>query len=241
MGTPEILPAFSEEELQNRLGLAKWLFKKENPLTARVTVNRYWQMIFGKGLVNTPQDFGVQGALPSHPELLDWLAVDFMENGWDVKALLKKICMSHTYQQSAEISEEAREIDPENVYLSRAATYRLPAEMIRDNALILSGLLVDITGGPSTKPYQPPNIWNEVSLNKGLRYKRDTGEKLYRKSMYIYWKRSAPMPNMVALDAPTREKCVVIRQRTNTPMQALVTLNDIQFVEASRAMAQHAP
>ncbi|MEO1216459.1 MAG: DUF1553 domain-containing protein [Bacteroidota bacterium] len=240
MGTPDVLPAFSEEELHNRLGLAKWLFKKENPLTARVTVNRYWQMIFGKGLVNTPQDFGVQGALPTHPELLDWLAVDFMENDWDLKALLKKILMSHTYQQSSEITEKSREIDPGNVWLARGASYRLPAEMIRDNALAASGLLVQKVGGESVKPYQPEGLWIEKGnfSYRLLRYKVTKGDSLYRRSLYTFVKRTSPHPSMTAFDAPNRDICVVKRENTNTPLQALVLLNDPQFVEAARVMAE---
>lgn len=240
IGTPEVLPAFSEEELQNRLGLAQWLFKNENPLTARVTVNRYWQMIFGKGLVNTPQDFGVQGALPTHPELLDWLAVDFMENDWDLKALLKKIYMSHTYQQSSEITEKAREIDPGNVWLARGASYRLPAEMIRDNALAASGLLVQKVGGESVKPYQPEGLWIEKGnfSYRLLRYKVTKGDSLYRRSLYTFVKRTSPHPSMTAFDAPNRDICVVKRENTNTPLQALVLLNDPQFVEAARVLAE---
>ncbi|MDW3647739.1 MAG: DUF1553 domain-containing protein [Bacteroidia bacterium] len=240
MGTPEVLPAFSTEELQNRLGLAKWIFTNDNPLTARVTVNRYWQMIFGQGLVNTPQDFGVQGALPTHPELLDWLAVDFMENGWDLKALLKKIYMSHTYQQSSEIREKAKEIDPSNIWLARGSSYRLPAEMIRDNALAASGLLVQKVGGESVKPYQPEGLWIEKGnfSYRLLRYKVTRGDSLYRRSLYTFVKRTSPHPSMTAFDAPNRDICVVKRENTNTPLQALVLLNDPQFVEAARVLAE---
>jgi hypothetical protein len=195
-------------------------------------------MIFGRGIVNTVMDFGSQGDWPSHPQLLDWLATDFTSNGWNVKRTLKQIVMSSTYRQSSRITPELKKKDPENLLLARGPRFRLQGEFIRDNALAASGLLVRKIGGPSVKPYQPPNIWNEVSLNGGLRYKRDTGEKLYRRSMYIYWKRSAPSPSMRIFDAPTREKCVMQRQRTNTPLHALVTLNDPQFVEAARVMAQ---
>ena len=172
--TPEVLPAFSSEYPKNRLGLSKWLFSEDNPLTARVTVNRYWQMLFGTGLVSTPHDFGVQGALPTHPELIDWLAVDFMESGWDVKALLKTMVMSHTYRQSSQVSSEMREKDPNNMYLARSNSYRLPAEMIRDNALAASGLLVQKVGGESVKPYQPGKLWQEKNTfsHKNLPFKK---------------------------------------------------------------------
>ncbi|MEE2825199.1 MAG: DUF1553 domain-containing protein, partial [Planctomycetota bacterium] len=192
----------------------------------------------GNGLVRTVGDFGAQGTPPSHPDLLDWLAVEFVESGWNVKAMLKTLVMSQTYRQTARREPIHLERDPENQLLARSPRFRLQGEMIRDHALSVSGLLVDQTGGPAVKPYQPPNIWNEVSLNGGLRYTQDKGEKLYRKSMYTYWKRSAPMPNMIIFDAPSREKCVVQRARTNTPLQALVTLNDPQFVEAARVMAE---
>jgi hypothetical protein len=236
-GTPEFLPPMAEDAPRNRLGMAQWLMSKDNPLTARVAVNRYWAMLFGRGLVTTVMDLGNQGAPPTHPELLDWLAVDFMESDWDVKRMLKKMVMSATYRQSAVTTEKAMATDPENRLLSRGARFRLQGEFIRDQALAVSGLLNKEIGGASVKPYQPPGIWNEVSLNGGLRYKQDSGEKLFRRSMYTYWKRSAPAPNMVIFDAPTREKCIVERARTNTPLQALVTLNDAHFVEASRKLA----
>jgi hypothetical protein len=183
-------------------------------------------------------DFGTRGALPSHPGLLDWLARDFADGGWNVKRVFKQMLMSATYRQQSTATAEQLRLDPENVYLSRAPRLRLQGEFIRDNALTVGGVLNGKVGGPSVKPYQPPRIWNEVALNGGLFYKPDTGQKLYRRSMYTYWKRSAPMPNMMAFDAPTREKCVVRRPRTNTPMQALVTLNDVQFVEAARLFAE---
>ena len=195
-------------------------------------------MLFGEGLVQTVGDFGAQGAPPSHPELLDWLAVDFVEHGWDVKRLIKQIVTSKTYKQSSRQNSIHRETDPRNTLLARGPRFRLQGEFIRDQALAVAGLLNREIGGPGVKPYQPPNIWNEVSLNGGLRYPQDKGDKLYRRSMYTYWKRSAPMPNMLIFDAPTREKCVVKRPRTNTPLQALVTLNDPQFVEAARVLAQ---
>ena len=238
VGVPAALPKLPADAPANRLGLAAWLTDPAHPLTSRVAINRYWTMFFGEGLVRTASDFGAQGAPPSHPELLDWLAVDFVESGWDVKRLLKTLVMSRTYRQSSRRTEMHAERDPENVLLSRSPRFRLQGEFIRDSALAVAGILVDRVGGPGVKPYQPPNIWNEVSLNGGLRYRQDSGEKLYRKSIYTYWKRSAPMPNMLIFDAPSREKCVVKRARTNTPLQALVTLNDPQFVEAARAFAQ---
>lgn len=238
--TPEVLPTFSEDYPKNRLGFAKWIFSKENPLTARVTVNRYWQMLFGKGLVSTPQDFGVQGALPTHPELIDWLAVDFMENGWDVKALLKKMVMSHTYRQTSRVSSEMREKDPNNMYLARSNSYRLPAEMIRDNALAASGLLVQLVGGESVKPYQPGKLWIEKNSfsHKLLNYKESEGDSLYRRGLYTFIRRTSPHPAMTAFDAPNREVCTVQRENTNTPLQALVLMNDTQFVEASKVLAE---
>ena len=237
-GIPSALPDLAEGAAPNRLGLARWLTSGKNPLTARVAVNRYWALLFGRGLVKSVDDFGNQGSPPSHPELLDWLAVDFVESGWDVKRMIKQIVLSATYRQSSKLTPQLAKADPENILLARSPRFRLQGEFIRDTALDVSGLLVTHVGGPSVKPYQPPNIWNEVSLNGGLRYKRDSGEKLYRRSMYTYWKRSAPMPNMLIFDAPTREKCMIQRPITNTPLQALVTLNDPQFVEAARALSQ---
>ena len=238
--TPGVLPEFSEKYPRNRLGLAKWLFSEDNPLTARVTVNRYWQMLFGKGLVTTPQDFGVQGALPTHPELIDWLAVDFMENGWDVKALLKTMVMSHTYRQSSEPTNEMREKDPTNRYLARSNSYRLPAEMIRDNALAASGLLAQQVGGKSVKPYQPEGLWIEKNSFSHilLNYKESEGDDLYRRGLYTFVRRTSPHPAMAAFDAPSREVCTVKRENTNTPLQALVLMNDTQFVEASKVLAE---
>ena len=236
-GVPSILPALPEGAPANRLGLAQWLVAPEHPLTSRVTVNRYWAMIFGRGIVSTPMDFGSQGAWPTHPELLDYLAVDFRESGWDIKRMWKQILMSQTYRQSSASTPSLKAADPENLLLARAPRYRLQGEMIRDTALQVSGLLVDAVGGPGVKPYQPPGLWNEVSLSGNVRFVQDKGEKLYRKSMYIYWKRSSPHPGMRIMDAPTREKCVVQRPRTNTPLQALYTLNGVQFVETARALA----
>ncbi len=237
-GVPAALTPLPEDSPPKRVGLAKWIADDDHPLTARVAVNRYWSMIFGAGLVTTVMDFGTRGALPSHPGLLDWLARDFADGGWNVKRAFKQMLMSATYRQQSTATAEQLRLDPENVYLSRAPRLRLQGEFIRDNALTVGGVLNGKVGGPSVKPYQPPRIWNEVALNGGLFYKPDNGANLYRRSMYTYWKRSAPMPNMMAFDAPTREKCVVRRPRTNTPMQALVTLNDVQFVEAARLFAE---
>jgi hypothetical protein len=238
--TPAILPEFPEEYPKNRLGLARWIFSKDNPLTARVTVNRYWQMLFGRGLVTTPQDFGVQGALPTHPQLLDWLAISFHENGWDVKKLLKTMVMSHTYRQTSELSPKVREKDPTNKYLARSSSYRLPAEMIRDNALVASGLLVRQVGGESVKPYQPGDLWIEKNSfsHKLLKYKESQGDSLYRRGLYTFIRRTAPHPAMTAFDVPSREVCIVKRENTNTPLQALVLMNDTQFVEASKILAE---
>jgi len=237
-GVPATLPPLPEGSPAKRLGLARWIADDDHPLTARVAVNRYWSMIFGAGLVTTVMDFGTRGATPSHPGLLDWLARDFADSDWNVKRVFKQMLLSATYRQQSAATEEQLRRDPENVFLSRAPRVRLQGEFIRDSALAVSGTLNAKVGGPSVKPYQPPRIWNEVALNGGLFYKRDSGQKLYRRSMYTYWKRSAPMPSMVTFDAPTREKCVVQRPRTNTPMQALVTMNDVQFVEAARVFAQ---
>lgn len=236
-GVPAALPPMPADAPPNRLGLARWLVHPDHPLTARVAVNRYWMMLFGDGLVRTVGDFGSQGTPPSHPDLLDWLARDFVESGWDVKGMMKKLVMTKAYRRSSRIESLHREKDAENKLLARAPRFRLQGEFIRDHALAVSGLLNREIGGPGVKPYQPANIWNEVSLNGGLRYRQDSGDKLYRRSMYTYWKRSAPMPNMLIFDAPSREKCVIQRQRTNTPLQALVTLNDPQFLEAARALA----
>lgn len=240
VNTPSILPEFPDNLPKNRLGFSKWLFSKDHPLTARVTVNRYWQLLFGKGLVDTPTDFGVQGSLPSHPELLDWLAISFMESNWNVRALLKKMVMSHTYRQSSKVSEELRLKDPENHYLARSNTYRLPAELIRDNALAASGLLVTTVGGKSVKPYQPADLWIEKTSfsHELMRYKESKGDSLYRRSLYTFVRRTQPHPAMIAFDAPSREVCTISRENTNTPLQALVLLNDKQFVEASRVMAE---
>lgn len=238
--TPGMLPEFPKEYPKNRLGLARWIFSKDNPLTARVTVNRYWQMLFGRGLVSTPQDFGVQGALPTHPELLDWLANTFQESNWNVKALLKTMVMSHTYRQSSAVTDKMAEKDPTNKYLARSSSYRLPAEMIRDNALAASGLLVRDIGGESVKPYQPGDLWIEKNSfsHKLLNYKESEGDSLYRRGLYTFIRRTAPHPAMTAFDVPSREVCIIKRENTNTPLQALVLMNDTQFVEASKILAE---
>ncbi len=236
--TMSALPPMVAEAPRNRLGLAQWLFSDDHPLTARVAVNRYWQLFFGAGLVSTPEDFGAQGEFPTHPELLDYLAVDFRENGWNVKRLIKQIVMSSTYRQSSAAPAELYQRDPANQFLARGPRYRLQGEFIRDTALVLSGLLNQKIGGPGVKPYQPPGLWAEVGLGGNPKFVQDHGDKLYRRSLYTYWKRSAPPPSMQIFDAPTREKCTIRRPRTNTPLQALVTLNDVQFVEASRHFAQ---
>jgi hypothetical protein len=237
---PEKLPAMDPELPKNRLGLAKWIFDQKNPLTARVAVNRYWQMIFGRGLVQTSTDFGVQGALPSHPDLLDALALEFMESSWDIKQLIKKMVLSKAYRQTSKASPELLEKDPKNIFLARSNRYRLPAEMIRDNALATSGLLVNQIGGESVKPYQPEGLWKEKSTFS-LRlydYKTTKGDSLYRRSLYTFIRRTSPPPSMIAFDATSREVCTVQRENTSTPLQALVLLNDIQFFEASRVLAE---
>ncbi|HBE68167.1 MAG TPA: hypothetical protein DDW52_08465 [Planctomycetaceae bacterium] len=236
-GTPAALPPMPDDYPKNRLGLAKWMFMPENPLTARVAVNRYWQMLFGTGLVATPSDFGAQGSFPTHPELLDWLAVDFRDSGWDIKRLIKQICLSETYQRSSSDPASYQQ-DPANQWLARGGRFRLDGEFVRDLALATSGLLNPKMGGPGVKPYQPPGLWAEVGLGGNPKFKQDHGEKLYRRSLYTYWKRSAPPPSMQIFDAPTREKCTLGRPRTNTPLQAFVVLNDPQFVEAARSLAE---
>jgi hypothetical protein len=240
--TPEALPPMPTDAPRNRLGFARWLVRPENPLTARVAVNRYWQEIFGQGIVRTPEDFGVTGDEPSNPELLDWMAVDFRESGWDVKRFFKLVVTSATYRQAGTDTKEKLEKDPSNRLLSRGPRFRMDAEMIRDYALAASGLLVRKIGGPSVRPYQPPGVWEAVAMigSDTRDYKRDAGDKLYRRSMYTFWKRAAPPASMDILNAPTREVCTVRRDRTDTPLQALVTLNDPQFIEAARFLAQTA-
>ncbi|NBS18486.1 MAG: DUF1553 domain-containing protein [Flavobacteriia bacterium] len=236
---PEILPAMNQKLPKNRLGLSQWLFDPKNPLTARVTVNRYWQMIFGQGLVATPNDFGVQGQLPSHPELLDWLAASFSED-WDLRALIKKMVLSKTYQQQSKSDEIRDQKDPNNLLLARANATRLPAEIIRDNALKISGLLNPKTGGESARPYQPKGLWKEKNNFSTflLEFEESEGEDLYRRGLYTFIRRTSPPPNMLTFDATSREVCTVKRDITSTPLQALVLMNDPQFFEASRVFAE---
>lgn len=241
MGMPSsILPFDTTRYPKNRLGLAQWLLDRKNPLTARVFVNRIWQEFFGKGLVKTVGDFGMQGDLPTHPELLDWLASDFRDNGWDIKRLVRQIVTSATYRQQAVRDQKKLERDPENRFYSYAPRLRLTAELTRDHILASSGLLVRTIGGPSVKPYQPRDIWESTTSGRGelAQYVQDHGEKLYRRGMYTFIKRTAPPPSMLIFDASTRDQCEVTRLRTNTPLQALVMLNDPQVLEASRVMAQ---
>jgi hypothetical protein len=225
---------------RNRLGLAQWLLRPEHPLTARVTVNRFWQEVFGTGLVRTAGDLGVSGELPSHPELLDWLAVEFRESGWDVKRFFKLMVTSATYRQCAVSTPEKIEKDPQNRWLARGPRFRMDAEMIRDYALAASNLLECKLGGPSVKPYQPEGVWEAVAMPESntRNYRRDRGANLYRRSLYTFWKRAAPPASLEVFNAPSREFCTVRRERTDTPLQALVTLNDPQFVEAASALAQ---
>ena len=233
---PAALPPLPAGLPNNRLGLARWLTDPSHPLTARVTVNRFWQMLFGRGIVSTVEDFGAQGAAPSHPELLDWLATEFIASGWDVKDLLRTIVTSATYRQSSKVSPEAPELDPENLLFARAPRHRLPAESIRDQALAIAGVLSSESGGPSVKPYQPGGLWKELS-NWGA-YENDHGDKLYRRSLYTYWKRTLGPPSMLAFDAAPRENCVVREVRTNTPIQALNLMNDPTYTEAARLYAE---
>ena len=237
-GTPENIMPLDPSLPPTRLGLARWLIDPKNPLTARVIVNRYWQLFFGRGIVATPEDFGSQGMLPTHPELLDWLAKHFVDSGWDLKALHKLILMSATYRQSSQAGPELLARDPDNKLLARGPKSRLTAEMIRDSALSTAGLLTSKIGGPSVKPYQPEGLWEEKS--KDWKYQPDHGEGLYRRSMYTYWKRASQHPMMITFDGAERNTCVVRRQTTSTPLQALVLLNDPQFVEASRRIGERA-
>jgi hypothetical protein len=238
-GTPAVLPPMPKDAPPNRLGLARWLVDRSQPLTARVTVNRFWQQYFGRGIVKTANDFGVQGEWPTHPELLDWLATEFIESGWDVKHLQKLIVMSSTYRQASKVTPELLHRDPENALLARGPRFRMDAEMVRDTALVVSGLLVEKSGGHSVKPYQPPGLWEAVGfLGSNTRnYKRDSGDALYRRSVYTFWKRTSPPAVLTTFDAPSRETCTVKRPRTNTPLQALALMNDEQFVEAARHLA----
>jgi hypothetical protein len=235
--TPSCLPPMgATPQAAKRLDLAKWLTKPDHPLTARVTVNRFWQQLFGRGIVETADNFGSTGSGPTHPELLDWLAADFVENGWDVKRLLKQIALSATYRQSAKITAENLAKDPDNRLLARMPARRLSAEMLRDQALFVSGLLVEKQGGPSVYPYQPEGLWNEAMGRPG--YPRSKGPDLYRRGLYTFWKRTAPPPNMTNFDAADRSVCSARRQSTSTPLQALNLLNDPTFVEAARFLGQ---
>ncbi len=240
--TPAWLPPLPAGAPKNRLGLAEWLVDPAHPLTARVTVNRFWQEVFGVGLVRTTGDLGLSGELPSHPELLDWMAVEFRESGWDVKKFFKLLVTSAAYRQAALNTPLKLERDAANKLLSRGPRFRMEAEMVRDYALAASGLLVSTIGGPSVRPYQPEGVWEAVAMpgSDTRNYKQDHGDALYRRSMYTLWKRSAPPASMEIFNAPSREVCTVRRERTNTPLQALVTLNDIQFVEAARHLAERA-
>jgi hypothetical protein len=243
-GTPAFLPPLPAGAPANRLGLARWLVDPSQPLTARVIVNRYWQMYFGTGLVKTAEDFGTQGERPSHPELLDWLATEFVGSGWDINRMQRLIVTSAAYRQSSVVRPELRMRDPENRLLARASRLRLPAEFIRDQALAVSGLLNGDIGGPSVSPYQPPGLWEELAsrLDGGnwtaQTYKQSKGRDLYRRTMYTFWKRTSPPPTLTTFDAPDRETCTVRRARTNTPLQALILMNDPTYVEASRKLAE---
>jgi len=239
-GVPAALPPLAAEGRADRLDLARWLARPDHPLTARVFVNRLWQNVFGTGIVATAEDFGAQGEWPSHPELLDWLAVELVESGWDVRRVLRLIVTSATYRQSSRVTPETLARDPQNRLLARGPRFRLDAETVRDTALALGGLLVEKIGGPSVKPYQPAGLWQAVAYptSNTAKFVQDEGQALYRRSLYTFWKRTSPPPGMQAFDAPSREACRVRRARTNTPLQALVLLNDVQFVEAARGFAQ---
>ena len=233
---PALFPGLGNGAPANRLEFARWLVDPSNPLTARVTVNRFWQMYFGQGLVRTAENFGSQGEWPTHPLLLDWLAAEFMDSGWDMKALQRALVLSATYRQSSRSTPELRSRDPQNRLLARGPRFRLSAEVIRDQALFLAGLMVERQGGPSVKPYQPDGLWEE--LTSGQFYNQSEGEDLYRRSLYTYWKRTIAPPFMLTFDASGREACAVLETRTNTPLQALNLMNDVTYVEAARFLAQ---
>jgi hypothetical protein len=232
---PASLTASDEDQPRNRLELAKWLFDPSHPLTARVAVNRIWQQFFSHGLVETSENFGSQGSPPSHPELLDWLALELIRNNWNIRAIQKQILLSQTYQQSSQLTEELLQRDPKNQLHARGPRSRLPAFTLRDQALAVSGLLVEKLGGPSTKPYMPPKVWKSISNNS---YKQDKGANLYRRSLYTYWRRTIPPPTMMNFNAAAREVCVVRTETTNTPLQALTLMNNKVFIEAARCMAE---
>jgi hypothetical protein len=235
--TPGVLPPMAKNAPRNRLGLARWATDPGNPLTARVAVNRIWQMMFESGLVDSADNFGVTGSVPTHPELLDWLARDFVASGWNIKAQLRQIALSATYRQSSRVSPELRARDPHNLLLARAPARRLTAEMMRDQALAVSGLLVDKIGGPPVKPYQPPGLWEEIAMGKP-KYEQGTGDDLHRRSLYTFLKRTVPPPAMITFDATDRSNCTVRRQATSTPLQALALLNDTQLIEAARFIGE---
>jgi hypothetical protein len=243
-GVPVSLPPLPPDAPANRLGLARWLVDRANPLTARVIVNRMWQAYFGTGIVRTADDFGTQGEPPSDPELLDWLAVEFMESGWDVKRIQRLIVTSATYRQSSTVTPASQERDPDNRLLARGPRFRLPAETIRDQALAAAGLLDRRIGGASVFPYQPPGLWEELCSRldsasmSAQSYAPSHGADLYRRTMYTFWKRTSPPPGLAAFDAPDREVCTVRRARTNTPLQAMVVMNDPTYLEAARKLAE---
>jgi hypothetical protein len=234
-GVPELLGRLPKDAAPDRLALARWLVAADNPLTARVIVNRYWQLLFGMGLVKTTEDFGVQGEQPLHQELLDWLAVEFRSSGWNLKQLLTRIVTSKTYQQASTVTPLLNERDPENRLFARGARFRLSSQALRDQALFVSGLYVEQIGGPPVKPYQPPNIWEEMSFNQ-IRYQQDHGAALYRRSLYTFWRRTVGPPNL--FDTGGRQVCVLKPARTNTPLHSLVTLNDVTYAEAYRVLAE---
>jgi hypothetical protein len=240
LGTPAVLPPLPKAVPPSRLALAQWLVNPNHPLTSRVAVNRFWQLYFGLGLVKTAENFGSQGEPPSNPQLLDWLATEFIRTGWDVKGLQKLIVTSAAYRQSSAASKELIEKDPENRLLARGPRFRLSAETVRDNALAASGLLVEEIGGKSVYPYQPPGLWEEMAIGEvftAQSYSPSHGKDLYRRSLYTFWKRTVPPPSMATFDAPDREKCTARRLMTNTPLQALVLMNDPTYIEAARALA----
>ena len=242
--TPEVVLKFDKDKYpSNRIGLSKWFFDDDNPLTSRVTVNRLWQQFFGVGIVATPDDFGSQGNKPFNPELLDWLAYTFQHHDkWDTKKFIKRIVMSSTYKQSSKVKDENRLKDPDNTYLANYPRQKLSAEMIRDNALATSGMLVKKVGGPSVKPMQPPGLWDEVTGGGGgslAFYVEDTGENLYRRSLYTFWKRTVPPPSMMIFDAPTRDFCSPVRQKTSTPLQSLALMNDPQYQIAAENLSHN--
>lgn len=240
-GVPEFLPPLPVGVPANRLALARWLVDPSHPLTSRVAVNHFWQMLFGQGIVRTSENFGTQGDRPTHPELLDWLATEFIRTNWDVKGMIRLIVTSSTYRQSSKLTPPLRERDPENLLLARAPRIRLQAEFIRDQALAISGLLVPTIGGPSVKPYQPAGLWEDIAFGgdfSAQRYVQDHGDALYRRGMYTFWKRTCPPPTLQTFDAPEREFCMVRRSVTNTPLQALALMNDPTFVEAARKLAE---